>query len=388
MDEKVKLRQMLKALKKVEGTATDLITYSASPKTHPAAMRKFIKKEIAEAGNIKSRSNRARVTESLRMVAQSLIRYDQTPKNGLIIFSGADVKMHGKREKLLIKIEPKNGEAVSFYRCDRRFHTEEVIATARDENVYGFIVIDGKGALFGLLENSARKVLGEMKVHLPNKHSRGGQSAARFERNRQKARRDFMTAIGETAVAHFINNNTPICEGLFLAGTADLKDELERRDVLDPRLQRITHKTITVASGGRPGFVQAIKEASGEIEKTQYRLEQNELGVFLEELKNEKAVVGPDETLEAFEREELEVLIVWELTPFFVWQDADGRRALTKDQEKNNAQPLIEWLENAARKTRLVVVTDSTPEGSQFVKAFDGVGGILHFSVPRHFFLN
>ena len=47
---------------------------------------------------------------------------------------------------------------------------------------FGFIVVDGSGALFGLVSGSNREVLYEIQVDLPKKHGRGGQSALRFAR--------------------------------------------------------------------------------------------------------------------------------------------------------------------------------------------------------------
>ena len=49
---------------------------------------------------------------------------------------------------------------------------------------FGFIVMDGNGALFGTLQGNTRDVLHKFTVDLPKKHGRGGQSALRFARLR------------------------------------------------------------------------------------------------------------------------------------------------------------------------------------------------------------
>ena len=41
---------------------------------------------------------------------------------------------------------------------------------------FGFIVMDGNGALFGTLQGNTRDVLHKFTVDLPKKHGRGGQS--------------------------------------------------------------------------------------------------------------------------------------------------------------------------------------------------------------------
>ena len=50
------------------------------------------------------------------------------------------------------------------------------------EEKFGFIIIDGNGALFGTLCGNTREVLHQFEVDLPKKHGRGGQSALRFAR--------------------------------------------------------------------------------------------------------------------------------------------------------------------------------------------------------------
>lgn len=47
------------------------------------------------------------------------------------------------------------------------------------------------------------------------------------------------------------------------------------------------------------------------------------------------------------------------------------------------SEPIVEWLVNNYKKfgTKLEIVTDRSEEGSQFVKGFGGVGGLLRYQV-------
>jgi peptide chain release factor subunit 1 len=47
------------------------------------------------------------------------------------------------------------------------------------------------------------------------------------------------------------------------------------------------------------------------------------------------------------------------------------------------SQPLLEWLANNFKKfgTTLEIVTNKSQEGSQFVKGFGGIGGLLRYQV-------
>jgi peptide chain release factor subunit 1 len=78
---------------------------------------------------------------------------------------------------------------------------------------FGFIVMDGNGALFGTLQGNTREVLHKFTVDLPKKHGRGGQSALRFARLRMEKRHNYVRKVAETAVTHFIANDRPNVSG-------------------------------------------------------------------------------------------------------------------------------------------------------------------------------
>ena len=80
----------------------------------------------------------------------------------------------------------------------------------------------------------------------------------RFARLRLEKRHNYVRKVGEIAVQMFITNDKPNVQGLILAGSAEFKQQLERSDLLDPRLGNIVLAMVDVAYGMEPGFVQAI----------------------------------------------------------------------------------------------------------------------------------
>ncbi|KAK4289704.1 hypothetical protein Pmani_037335 [Petrolisthes manimaculis] len=66
-----------------------------------------------------------------------------------------------------------------MYLCDNKFHIEALSALLTDDDKFGFIVMDGNGALFGTLQGNTLEVLRKYDVHLPTKH-RGRNSSAAF----------------------------------------------------------------------------------------------------------------------------------------------------------------------------------------------------------------
>jgi peptide chain release factor subunit 1 len=101
-------------------------------------------------------------------------------------------------------------------------------AMLQDDTPFGFIIIDGHGCLFAIVQGNQRTILHKFSVDLPNKHSSGGQSALRFARLRLEKRHHYLRKCAEFAKQYFINEATQLCavKGLILAGCADFKTEL------------------------------------------------------------------------------------------------------------------------------------------------------------------
>ena len=115
---------------------------------------------------------------------------------------------------------------------------------------------DGNGSLFGTLSGNTREVIHKFTVDLPKKHGRGGQSALRFSRLREEARRNYVRKVAELAVQHFITADKVNVAGLVLAGSAELKTDLSGSDLFDPRLLAKVVKVVDVSYGGENGFNQ------------------------------------------------------------------------------------------------------------------------------------
>ena len=98
----------------------------------------------------------------------------------------------GKEKKINIDFEPFKPINTSLYLCDNKFHTEALNELLESDDKFGFIIMDGNGALFGTLSGNTRTVLHKFSVDLPKKHGRGGQSALRFARLRLEKRHNYL----------------------------------------------------------------------------------------------------------------------------------------------------------------------------------------------------
>ena len=89
---------------------------------------------------------------AITSVQHRLKLYSKVPPNGLVVYCGTIVTEEGKEKKVNIDFEPFKPINTSLYLCDNKFHTEALTALLADDNRFGFIVMDGNGALFGTLQ--------------------------------------------------------------------------------------------------------------------------------------------------------------------------------------------------------------------------------------------
>merc|ERR1719268_624537 len=170
--EQWKVKNLIKKLSKQRGNGTSMISLIIPPKDQIARVNKMLSDEYGTASNIKSRVNRLSVLSAITSAQQRLKLYNKVPPNGLVIYCGTIVTEEGKEKKVNIDFEPFKPINTSLYLCDNKFHTEALTALLEDDCKFGFIIMDGNGALFGTLCGNTRDVLHKFTVDLPKKHGR------------------------------------------------------------------------------------------------------------------------------------------------------------------------------------------------------------------------
>ncbi|XP_041476759.1 eukaryotic peptide chain release factor subunit 1 [Lytechinus variegatus] len=402
-----KIKKLIKSLQAARGNGTSMISLIIPPKDQISRVAKMLADEFGTASNIKSRVNRLSVLSAITSVQQRLKLYSKVPPNGLVIYCGTIVTDDGKEKKVNIDFEPFRPINTSLYLCDNKFHTEALMALLADDNKFGFIVMDGNGALFGTLSGNTREVLHKFTVDLPKKHGRGGQSALRFARLRMEKRHNYVRKVAETAVQLYISNDKPNIGGLILAGSADFKTELSQSDMFDPRLQAKILKLVDVSYGGENGFNQAIELSAEVLSNVKFIQEKKLIGKYFDEISQDtgKYCFGVEDTFKALEMGAVEILIVWEnldVTRYVLKNHSSDEEKilhLNPEQEKDKTYfidkdtgvelelvesiALLEWLANNYKSfgATLEIITDRSQEGSQFCKGFGGIGGLLRYRV-------
>ena len=358
------------------------------------------------ASNIKSRVNRLSVLSAITSTQQRLKLYSKVPPNGLVVYCGEIITSEGKERKINIDFEPFKPINTSLYLCDNKFHTEALSELLESDQSFGFIIMDGNGALFGTLSGNTRDVIHKFSVDLPKKHGRGGQSALRFARLREEKRHNYVRKVAELAVQNYITADKVNVAGLVLAGSADFKNDLNQSDMFDNRLQSKVIKVVDVSYGGENGFNQAIDLAAETLSNVKFIQEKRLINKYFDEinLDSGKVCYGIDDTLKALEASACETLIVYENLEITRWvlksstgseiilhtqKGQEANREMFMDKETGQEMDLIdqgsflEWLAENYKNygASLEFVSDRSSEGNQFVKGFGGIGALLRYKV-------
>ncbi|KAG0130400.1 peptide chain release factor eRF1/aRF1 [Tuber indicum] len=401
-----KVKKLIKRLTEARGNGTSMISLIIPPKDQISRAAKMLAEEYGTASNIKSRVNRLSVLSAITSTQQRLKLYPRVPPNGLVVYCGEIITSEGKERKINIDFEPFKPINTSLYLCDNKFHTEALSELLESDSKFGFIVMDGNGALFGTLSGNTRDIVHKFSVDLPKKHGRGGQSALRFARLREEKRHNYVRKVAELAVQNFITADKVNVSGLILAGSADFKSELAQSELFDQRLQTKIIKVVDVSYGGENGFNQAIELASETLSNVKFIQEKKLIGRYFDEISQDSGRIcyGVDDTLKALELGACETLIVFENLDITRWtlKPSSGAPVIihtTKLQEQNRQQfmdkgsgqemeiveqiPFLEWLAEKYKDfgANLEFVSDRSGEGNQFVKGFGGIGAMLRYKV-------
>lgn len=402
-----KVKKLIKSLTAARGNGTSMISLVIPPKDQVSRINKMLTDEYGTASNIKSRVNRLSVLGAITSTQQRLKLYNKVPENGLVIYCGTILTDEGKEKRLNIDFEPFKPINTSLYLCDNKFHTEALNELLEDDDVFGFMVMDGNGCLYANLAGNTRTVLHKFSVDLPKKHGRGGQSALRFARLRLEKRQNYVRKVAEMATQMFITDNKCNVAGIVLAGSADFKSELMRSDQFDPRVMKNVIKIVDVSYGMDAGFNQAIELAADTLSNVKLVQEKKLLQKYFDEISQDtgKYCFMVQDTLQALEMSAVDTIIVWDnlaINRLTVKNTSTGEESvlhLSPDQEKDDKHfhdkatgvqleisermPLVEWLAENYKNygASLEFITDRSQEGSQFCRGFGGIGGLLRWKI-------
>lgn len=131
--------------------------------------------------------------------------------------------------------EPPLPVKACFYRCDSKFHLDEICDMFESYPEFGVVFTDGNVCDFYKVRNRRWLKIENVDVFLQGQFKNGGQSANRLQRKRDILRGWNLTRLAEDVVALFFDpdEHQATVKGLVLCGPAEFKQQLANHKLVN-----------------------------------------------------------------------------------------------------------------------------------------------------------
>jgi peptide chain release factor subunit 1 len=404
------LKKKIKELKDKTGFHTALVSLFIPPSRKVFDVIGYLKSEINESSNIKSKSNRKNVLDSITTLIGQLKNIKEIPPNGLLMYSGQIPVNNapGTERSELYIIEPPEPVTTFKYHCASQFLIEPLYDMLEEKGTYGIINIENKQAAIGWVKGSHVEIVKEMNSGIHGKHDAGGQSQRRLERLIEEGAQAFYVRVGEDANEAFLG--IPDLKGIFISGAGMAKDKFYEKGVLDYRLQEKVIETVDVSYSGAEGIRETIIKVQDKLENLRYVQEKKIYQRFMTEIAKDtgKAIYGEKECRRLLMMGAVDILLLSDaltLQRIFIKCpncEHTEEKTLKPDQvdsfreqirttqcpqcgsnqyQVDHITDVIEDIGNLAEQqgTKVELLTRETEEGESLFSTFGGIAGILRW---------
>jgi peptide chain release factor subunit 1 len=354
------LKKFLKELESYKAAHTEFVTVYIPQGYELNKIVGHLAQEQGTAMNIKSAATRKNVTDALERMIQHLRIYKHTPPNGLAVFSGNVLSREGKTDVKVWSIEPPIPLKTRIYKCDKNFELEALRDMLDIKEVYGLVVMDRRDANIALLKGKA--IIHLLKTHsqVPGKMKAGGQSAHRFEQNRELALKDHIKKVADYIKEQFLMREN--LKGIIVGGPGPTKYELVEGDFLTGDIQKKIIGIKDLSYTGEFGIQELVDRSDDILAKEELVDEKKIMNEFLEKLGKNPDLVsyGEHEVKKALELGAVQTLLLSEQL----------------DDQK------IDEFENIAKQysTEVKLISTETREGVQ-LRDIGKIGAILRYKI-------
>jgi peptide chain release factor subunit 1 len=351
-------RDRIERVDAAESGDTDLLTLAVPPDRSLGSVREEIEEDHAEAEYLDADHASQGDRDALERARRVLLDYDALPENGLVVYAG---DVDGETVSHVFDDLP-HLVAEWTYEFDNEFDTDPLQGATTPQATDGLVVVERGGAVLGRLVGDDLTVEEELESQVMGKTRAGGQSAARFERERERQKAEFFDEVAGEAKRAFLGDD-PV-DRLLIGGTTVTAEAFVEGDYLDHCLQqRIEGGTFPVEYASEQGLRQLVARAEEELLDPEQQAARDAVEEFYTALKEDgQAVVyGRDVTEEALEFGAVETLLVAGSLPV---------ETVTELEEAA-----------AAEGGETAVVSTDFQGGQRFEQAFGGVGALLRFPI-------
>lgn len=306
-----KTKKLLEVLKGKKGFHTELISVYIPHDRKFSDVTNYLKNEVSESQNIKSKLTRKNVLDGISILLGQLKNINRVPENGLVLFSGAIPQNNtpGTEKNELYIVAPPEKVKTFRYHCASEFllwPLEEMIAP---KETYGLLVIGRKESAVGYIRGNHLETVREFTSGIHGKHRAGGQSQKRFERQIEEGEMRFYRRISTDVNELFLSMED--LGGIFIGGPGPSKEKFVNDESLDYRLREKILDVVDLGYSGSEGLRALIEKVKDKISNLKYVREKMVMARFLKEISNDSglATYGLDEVQKALNYNAVDTLI-------------------------------------------------------------------------------
>ncbi len=394
-------KRKLEELRTLKGRGTELISLYVPPERQISDAAQYLRNELSQSSNIKSKSTRKNVTSAIESILSKLKYYRQPPENGVVFFVGHVPKGGDQTTMISHVVEPPEAISTYLYRCDSQFYLDPLEVMLDDKEKYGLVVVDRSEATVGLLSGSRIEVIKNIPSRVPSKHGRGGQSQRRFERLIEEAAHEFFKKVGGVCDEAFLESGI---KGILVGGPGGTKDYFAEKDYMHHELNKIIIDTFDTGYTSEYGLTELVENASSALSHLVLTHQKNIIRRFMKEVVRDKkslAGYGESQVRQLLEQGAVEILLLSEgLRKYRTTISCEGCEHVktytttTKDDnittcpECGGPRVNIEILDVVDELSELAeslgsaveIISEDSEEGKILLTAFGGIAAILRYN--------
>ena len=405
-----KTKKLIEHLKDKKGFHTELISLYIPPSRKVSDVTNYLKNEISESQNIKSKLTRKNVLDGISILIGQLKNIREFPENGLIMFSGAIPQNNtpGTEKNELYIVDPPELVSTFKYHCASEFFLLPLDDMLKPKATYGLITIGRQRSAVGYVRGNKVEVVREFTSGVHSKHSAGGQSQRRYQRDMEEKEKGFYRRISEEINKIFLDIED--LKGIFIGGPGFSKEKFVKEDSLDYRLKDKIMDTVDLGYGGVEGIRALLEQVKEKIQDIKYIQEKQVMQKFMKEITNDTgfATYGIEEIQKALNYSAVDTLIMSEKLALYrmklecsnckhfeykIIKESELAKSEALSEELNcpkcasntfrmvENNSLIEEFGDIAESTGAIIeiISTETEEGEILFSTFGGIVAILRY---------
>lgn len=170
------------------------------------------------------------------------------------------------QEGITTLFEPPKKINISFYRCDNKFHLDDVLDMYNNENLIGVCLLSGEELrIYNVSITGSHiepRLIKRIEIKLPNKQKKGGQSAVRFGRIADIVRNQYVTKFVESIIKSFMTDNNTKCNvsKIVVAGFGYMPDDVIENQLFQQYLKKYLYKKLVINAIDDLTVIKIIKD--------------------------------------------------------------------------------------------------------------------------------